>query len=322
MAYSLPNTLTNGTPADAGQVMQNFNALLAAANNSVARDGTLGPTSNMVWNGFDLTSVGAMKSATIQTTGKAIIGGGMSVAGTISGSISFSGAVTMASSLSASGAVTLGSTLAVTGNTTVGGTLGVTGALSGSSAAFSGNVTGGFIGTAGAGAGSADITIGSATTTGSLEIKNAAGARQGFIGNAATGGPISYNSDNGAGHQFTGGPITVNGAITVNTNGSTNSVRVVDPGTQGANLTLVGNGSVTASKSIRSQGGNLEFVNSAYNSVVMRMDDLGNLSAPSFNIFGFGKVIYDGMSRASTKLTDGTAAPSGGLDGDLYCQFT
>lgn len=36
---------------------------------------------------------------------------------------------------------------------------------------------------------------------------------------------------------------------------------------------------------------------------------------------GQGKYFYDGMNRASTKITDGTAAPAGGSDGDIYFQY-
>lgn len=36
---------------------------------------------------------------------------------------------------------------------------------------------------------------------------------------------------------------------------------------------------------------------------------------------GQGKYFYDGMNRASSKITDGTAAPSGGSDGDIYFQY-
>lgn len=37
---------------------------------------------------------------------------------------------------------------------------------------------------------------------------------------------------------------------------------------------------------------------------------------------GTGKFVYDGQNRTSTRITDGTAAPSGGSDGDIYFQYT
>jgi len=101
MAYSLPNTILNGTTGDAGQVEANFLALLSAVNNSLAADGTIGPTAGINWNGQSLSGVGALAAGTLTTTGAISAGAAVSAA-----------------------------TLAVTGGATVGGNAVVSGTMS------------------------------------------------------------------------------------------------------------------------------------------------------------------------------------------------
>ena len=72
MAYTLPNTILNGTTGDAGQVEANFLALLSAANNSIAADGSIGPSAAIAWNGQNLTGVGALAATTITRAGYAV----------------------------------------------------------------------------------------------------------------------------------------------------------------------------------------------------------------------------------------------------------
>jgi hypothetical protein len=85
---------------------------------------------------------------------------------------------------------------------------------------------------------------------------------------------------NGGASNFQG-PVTITDAanvvaLQVNTSGSTNSVVINDTGSNGANLKFVGNGTTTPNKSIRVEGGVLQFINSAYSSVVTSMDDSGD----------------------------------------------
>lgn len=63
-------------------------------------------------------------------------------------------------------------------------------------------------------------------------------------------------------------------ALDLKSNGSTGSLAITDTGGNGANIKLVGNGS-NASKTIRATGGNLQFINNAYNAVLMNIDDSG-----------------------------------------------
>lgn len=59
------------------------------------------------------------------------------------------------------------------------------------------------------------------------------------------------------------------------TSGSVSSLVIQDVGANGANIKLIGNGGTTPNKTIRAEGGNLAFVNSAGSSVVSYMTDSG-----------------------------------------------
>ena len=76
---------------------------------------------------------------------------------------------------------------------------------------------------------------------------------------------------------------TLAGPVTVTSTNSTNSIIVNDAGVNGANIKLIGNGSVTPNKFIRSQNGAFQVVNSTYTSAILNLDDYGNLSASTFN---------------------------------------
>lgn len=162
MAYTLPNTILNGTTGDAGQVEANFLALLAAVNNSIAADGTIGPSAAINWNGQGLTGVGGLSA----------------------GSLSLSGNATIAGTLSVTGAATYGALTASSFSTT--------GAISSAGAITMGA----------SGNGTVRLNSSTSTSTGYVEFINASGTRQGYIGFAATGGKIQYASDMGAGHEF------------------------------------------------------------------------------------------------------------------------
>ncbi len=68
------------------------------------------------------------------------------------------------------------------------------------------------------------------------------------------------------------------GSLAVTSTNSTGSLIITDAGTSGANLKLTGNGA-TPNKYIRSQSGNLEFVNSAYGAVILTVTDAGAVTA-------------------------------------------
>lgn len=85
---------------------------------------------------------------------------------------------------------------------------------------------------------------------------------------------------------------TVNGALTVVTSGQGSTLIVQDTGSNGANLQLTGNGTTTPNKTIRATNGRLEFVNSAYSSVVMAMSDDGYLRAAGFTSSGTSGLDY------------------------------
>ena len=58
MSYTFPYTFTNGTVADATQVMANFNVALLGINSAIARDGTALVTADIPFAGYKLTGVG------------------------------------------------------------------------------------------------------------------------------------------------------------------------------------------------------------------------------------------------------------------------
>lgn len=76
---------------------------------------------------------------------------------------------------------------------------------------------------------------------------------------------------------------TFTGTSGVTTSGSTTTLSLIDTGVNGCNLRLSGNGSTTPNKTIRAQGGNLEFINSAYSAVVAHMDDTGHWFGADFS---------------------------------------
>ncbi|MGN6124860.1 MAG: hypothetical protein ACTHOJ_18090 [Sphingomonas oligoaromativorans] len=64
-------------------------------------------------------------------------------------------------------------------------------------------------------------------------------------------------------------------------------------------------------------------MNSANSAVILTLGDGGLLTTQNDIVrSGFGRYPYDAMNRASVRITDGTAAPSGGSDGDIYFQYT
>lgn len=90
-------------------------------------------------------------------------------------------------------------------------------------------------------------------------------------------GDVALMISEGAGNWRCVGYMRVSGLTSVTTNGSIASITINDAGASGANLLLNGNTAIPK-KYIRSNGGNLEIVNSAYTAVIMSITDAGALT--------------------------------------------
>lgn len=75
-----------------------------------------------------------------------------------------------------------------------------------------------------------------------------------------------------------GGTVALSRRLTVNIGTSATSVvQLVCTGTNGANITLTGDGATTPNKSIRVRGGQLEIMDSAYTNTLLTLTDAGQL---------------------------------------------
>ena len=141
---SYPYTLTNGSLADANQVMSNFNYVTTQVNaNTCTLSGctftgpvygtTLSLSSTLGVTGATTLSSG-LSGTTGSFTGNVTAGGFIATANgaNITGGASVAGGLTVSSgALAVTNAATVGGTLGVTGAATIGGTLGVTGLATG-----------------------------------------------------------------------------------------------------------------------------------------------------------------------------------------------
>jgi len=101
------------------------------------------------------------------------------------------------------------------------------------------------------------------------------------------------NQDSGNRTLSLGGDLTLTGANTVETwatgtlqattSGQTSTIALTDTGANGANLKFVGDGATTPNKYIRAQGGQLQFLNSAYSAAIATLTDAGSFSAVGIN---------------------------------------
>ncbi len=86
-----------------------------------------------------------------------------------------------------------------------------------------------------------------------------------------------------------------------------------DTGANGAGILFAGNGATTPNKTIRAQGGNLEFINNAYSAVIATLSDLGALSvAGAFTASNFSG------SSSGTNTGDQNLAPYALLSGATF----
>lgn len=90
--------------------------------------------------------------------------------------------------------------------------------------------------------------------------------------------PLIINTSTGVvSIDETGAGTSFGGEVDVSTNGSINSIKIIDGGASGANLKLTGNGATTPSKTIRVFGGELNIINDAYTASIFTLLDNGNL---------------------------------------------
>ncbi len=103
------------------------------------------------------------------------------------------------------------------------------------------------------------------------------------------------------------------GITTFVTTGQARTLTLQDTGANGAGILFAGNGATTPNKTIRAQGGNLEFINNAYSAVIATLSDLGALSvAGAFTASNFSG------SSSGTNTGDQNLAPYALLSGATF----
>lgn len=111
----------------------------------------------------------------------------------------------------------------------------------------------------------------------------------------------------GAFTTLTATQATSANTATFTSSGSTNTLKIVDTGTNGANIAFTGNGATTPSKFIRCQGGIFGIINSAYTSVLLSLSDSGNLSVlGAASASGNDALTYQNSSGLSIPNNSGT----------------
>lgn len=122
-----------------------------------------------------------------------------------------------------------------------------------------------------------DVSAGTSAWTNTIALQNC----------VLTGGE-AINNPNGVKLQksgtIDGQEGTINGRTRITTSGLQDSLFVTDTGSNGANIKLVGNGSSSTAKFIRACNGNLDIMNSAYNSVLFRVGETTTQAFSSFTV--------------------------------------
>lgn len=95
--------------------------------------------------------------------------------------------------------------------------------------------------------------------------------------------------------------VDKDGNFTVGASASNAGLTISNTSTNGANLKLVGNGGTTPNKSIRAQGGNLEFTDSGYTNTILTLGDTGILTGA--NVW---KPVTGTTTKAPLQFTAGT----------------
>jgi hypothetical protein len=156
----------------------------------------------------------------------------------------------------------------------------------------------------------------------------------GFYGNLASGANRwNFYAGGTANNAFAGNvrigstiaptvALDVTGQSIVTTSGSTATLSLVDTGASGANLKFTGDGGTTPNKYLRTSGGTLQLVNSAYTNVVLSVSDLGSLqilAATAITAGGTTSVGYSFSNTANFGIYFGSGAPTlSAAKGSLY----
>lgn len=145
------------------------------------------------------------------------------------------------------------------------------------------------------------------------------GTNYNFVAQGLTvGGTIQAAGALSAAGVNSAGNANVTGTLSVATTGSRASIVISDGVTGGLQFFDGAN-----SKYLRIGANQLQLINSAYSGAIWTVDDAGNMVLTGqITRVGQGQFPFDGMNRTSVRITDGTAAPSGGLDGDIYFQYS
>ncbi|GEM_PF-4943718 len=98
--------------------------------------------------------------------------------------------------------------------------------------------------------------------------------------------------------------FTADQTITENAGGVA-QLTINGTGANGANLKLVGNGGTTPSKTIRAFNGNIEVVNNAYSSAILRWDDTGKQNVGIVPLARMGTLVLSDTSDQS--IADGAS---------------
>jgi hypothetical protein len=191
--------------------------------------------------------ISATTASTDYTTGSLIVNGGAGIAGD----------VYINGSLSVQGDTTLTGHVTIEGVTSTGAT-GTGNVVFDTSPSISNlSVTG-------------HLTVESVTSTGATGSGNLV-----FSASPTFSGSINANSNSS------------DSALLITTSGSTRSISITDTGVNGANIKLIGNGSTTPNKTIRSQNGNFQIINDAYGAAIFTVSDEGNTTTYGYNKLNF-----------------------------------
>jgi hypothetical protein len=115
--------------------------------------------------------------------------------------------------------------------------------------------------------------------------------------------------------NLSGGNVTAAGTVAgiagrfTDASNTTQTLQVINTGSNGANITLVGNGATTPNKSIRVSNGNLQVVNSAYSATPFSLTDAGALTVTG-PVNGQGGIQSNGVTI--NPVLSGTTGSIGG----------
>ena len=158
-----------------------------------------------------------------------------------------------------------------------------------------------------ASAAASSLTVSGATSVGSLAVSG-----------AATMGAVTAAT-------LAAGPTTITGSFSATDTSTTSyaNFQFAAPSDgNGINLKLIGNGSVTPSKTIRVQSGHFQVVNDAYNAVPLDLSDAGLLTvasvvASSLTVSGATSLAGLAVTGALTATAGATITGSSAVNGDL-----